>query len=128
MSILKMSLLDTTLGVCRLNTDEEIPSWGIKGEFFSVTKTSDELSIVCEEQNIPQHILCERGWRALKVEGPLDFSLVGILSKISNVLAGAGVSIFAVSTYDTDYILVKNKDIDKAVEALIENEYEVTRN
>jgi hypothetical protein len=125
MSILKMSLLEVALGVCRLTASEDIPSWSIKGKFFSVTKTSDELSVVCEEQNIPQEIVCERGWRALKVEGPLDFSLVGILSKISSVLAGVGVSIFAISTYDTDYILVKDKDIDTAVEALIKNEYEV---
>lgn len=125
MSKLKMSLLDINLGVCRLASNDAVPAWGTKSQFFSVTKTEEELSIVCEEQYIPEGVNCEGSWRALKVEGPLDFSLVGILSKISSALAAVKVSIFAISTYDTDYILVKSKDIDKAVEALRNNDYDI---
>jgi hypothetical protein len=128
MGKLKMTILKEGLGVCRLSPKDDIPSWGLSGKFFSITRTGEELSVVCEEQYIPEGINCECGWRALKVEGPLEFSLTGILAKISGVLAEAGVSIFAVSTYDTDYILVKNKDLDKAVQSLINKEYVIAYN
>ncbi|MDT8717655.1 ACT domain-containing protein [Clostridium sp. 19966] len=124
-TILTMQLLKEFYGVCRLDKAESIPEWAQRGNFFSVTRTSEELSIVCEEVNIPNEIKCEKAWRILKVLGPLDFSLIGILSKISTVLAYKAISIFAISTYDTDYILVKNKDINKAVEALKEKGYEI---
>ncbi len=88
------------------------------GEFFSATRTSDELSIVCCEKNIPEDIKCEKNWRILKIEGPLDFSLIGILASISSILAERKISIFAVSTYDTDYILIRDSDVNDAVEAL----------
>ncbi|MEG0295200.1 MAG: ACT domain-containing protein [Clostridium sp.] len=122
---LKMSLLKETYGVCRLNSNETIPNWGINGEVYSITKTKDELSIVCEEENIPSDVKCERSWRVLKIEGPLDFSLVGILAKISTLMADNSISIFAISTYDTDYILIKEKDIEKAIEALQDDIYDV---
>ena len=123
--ILTMRLLKDKYGVCRLDENEIIPSWAQNGEFFSITKTADELSIVCDEKDIPDNIKCEKDWNILKIEGPLVFSLIGILSSISSILASKGISIFAVSTYDTDYILIKNKDIDKAVKSLIEERYEI---
>lgn len=123
--ILTMKLFKDKYGVCRLAKTESIPKWSQDSDFFSITKTSDELSIVCLEDSIPSDIKCERDWRILKIEGPLDFSLIGILASISTILAQKGISIFAISTYDTDYILVKNKDIDKAVESLIQERYEV---
>ncbi|NLM04022.1 MAG: ACT domain-containing protein [Clostridiales bacterium] len=116
--ILKMKLFENKYGVCRLNKDDEIPQWAKNTDFYSITKTSDELSIVCCQSSIPADIKCERNWRILKIQGPLDFSLIGILSSISSILAERGISIFAISTYDTDYILVKNKDIDDAIEIL----------
>jgi uncharacterized protein len=122
---LTMKLLSEKYGVCRLDKEEAIPSWAYKGEFFSITKTADELSILCLEENIPADIRCEGDWRILKVEGPLDFSLIGILSKISGVLAHQDISIFAVSTYDTDYILVKESNVESAVEALNKDGYEI---
>ncbi|GFZ31418.1 amino acid-binding protein [Clostridium zeae] len=125
--ILTMRLLKDKYGVCRLDKNELIPAWAQKGEFFSITHTKDELSIVCYEDNIPESIKCEKDWNVLKIEGPLDFSLIGILSSISLILANKGISIFAVSTYDTDYILIKNKDIDKAVNSLIEERYEIIK-
>lgn len=123
--VLAMKLLKESFGVCRLNKNESIPEWSQKSDFFSITKTVDELSIVCSQDYIPRDIKCEKDWRILKVEGPLDFSLIGILSSISTILAQKGISIFAVSTYDTDYILVKDKDISKAVDALSSERYEI---
>ncbi|AGF55847.1 hypothetical protein B0P06_000031 [Clostridium saccharoperbutylacetonicum] len=123
--ILTMKLFKDKYGVCRLTRNESIPKWAQDSDFFSITKTSDELSIVCLEDSIPSEIKCERDWRILKIEGPLDFSLIGILASISTILAQKGISIFAISTYDTDYILVKNKDLDNAVESLIKERYEV---
>jgi hypothetical protein len=123
--ILTMKLLKAKYGVCRLNKTESIPDWAKNSEFFSITKTEDELSIVCLEENIPSAVKCEKNWRTLKIEGPLDFSLIGILSSISAILAQKGISIFAISTFDTDYILVKDKDIDNAVNSLISEGYDV---
>ena len=122
--MLTMELFKETFGVCRLSKDEQIPKW-VNGIFFSITKTEDELSIVCNQDNIPDNILCEKDFRILKIVGPLDFSLVGILSAISTILSRIKISIFATSTYDTDYILVRNNDIDHAVEALIKEGYNI---
>lgn len=122
---LSIKLLKEKYGVCRLNKNEAIPSWALQGDFYSITKTEDELSIVCLQDNIIENIKCEKDWRVLKIEGPLDFSLVGILSKISTLMANNSISIFAVSTYDTDYILIKEKDINRAIKVLNNDSYEV---
>jgi len=123
--ILTMKLLNQKFGVCRLDKNELIPEWAKNGDFYSITKTLDELSIVCSQDFIPSNIKCEKDWKALKIEGPLDFSLIGILSSISTILAQVGISIFAISTYDTDYILVKEKDITNAINALANEKYEI---
>ena len=123
--ILTMKLLKESLAVCRLEINEKIPDFATEGEFFSITKTEDELSIVCSSKAVPEEVKCEKDWRALKVEGPLDFSLIGILSSISSILAKNKISIFAISTYDTDYILVKENDIYKAISSLEEENYEI---
>ncbi|WP_238883609.1 ACT domain-containing protein [Clostridium sp. YIM B02551] len=115
---LKLKLLEKFYGVCRLSAEDEIPRWALQSDIYSITKTHDELSIVCNEENIPEGIECEKQWRALKVQGPLDFSLIGILSTISSALAQHKISIFAISTYDTDYILVKDDKRNEAVQAL----------
>ncbi len=114
---LTLSVLPQNLSVCRFNPGyaPQLPKEG----FYSITKTGEELSIVCEDTFVPPGcIKVEAGWRALKVEGPLDFSLTGILASLANPLAEAGISIFAISTYDTDYVLVKSGDLAKAVEVL----------
>ena len=125
--LLTMKLLKGHYAVCRFNKGHAIPEWAYIGSFFSITSTMDELSIVCNEDNLPEGITCSRGWSVLKIQGPLDFSLIGILSGISSILASKGISIFAVSTYDTDYILVKNNDIEDAIAALAEENYEIKR-
>jgi hypothetical protein len=124
---LKMRLLEGFYGVCRLGVVEPIPQWAYQGDFFSITKTQDELSVVCLQNNIPSDIKFEGEWKILKVEGPLDFSLVGILAAISSTLAEVCISIFAVSTYDTDYILVKDKNIETAITALENEGYLINR-
>jgi hypothetical protein len=123
--ILTMKLLKEKYGVCRLNKNELIPEWAQNSDFFSITKTCDELSIVCSQDDIPNDIQCEKDWKILKIEGPLDFSLIGILASISTILAQKEISIFAISTYDTDYILVKNKDIHNAIDSLVKERYEI---
>ena len=105
--------------MCRLAPDDEIPQWAwSSGGFVSATRTSDELSLVCAENAVPRSVQCEPGWRIFKVEGPLDFTLTGILASVAQPLAEAAVSIFAISTYDTDYVMLKEQDVEKAVRAL----------
>jgi hypothetical protein len=84
----------------------------------AIIRTQEELSIVCEQENVPPDIRCERNWRAMKVAGPLDFALVGVLASLAGALADAGVSVFALSTYDTDYLLVKADTLERAIDAL----------
>ena len=120
---MKITVLADELAVCRLGSEKTLPAWAKMGAFFSVTRTPDEISVVCSQENVPENLPCEKNWRALKVEGPLDFSLVGILADISAVLAGEEISIFAVSTYDTDYILLKSKDVQRALQALAAGGY-----
>lgn len=111
---MKLTLSPNTYAICRLGPDDGIPNWALRGSFFSINKTEDELSIVCEQKNIPEDINCEKSWRLFKVLGPLDFSLTGILASIAAPLAESKVSIFAISTFDTDYIMVKNADLECA--------------
>ena len=120
MELLTLNLLSQTFAIARLEQDDPIPAWALGGTFASLTYTRDELSIVCEQQLLPPGLKAERDRRALMVQGPLDFSLTGILSALSGTLAQAGISIFAISTYDTDYILVQEEDLDHAIAALRE--------
>ncbi len=95
-----------------------MPDWATAGEFCSIVRTVDELSIVCAEEAVPLGVTCQRGWRGLKVAGPLDFALTGVLASLAVPLAEASVSIFAISTYDTDILLVRGEQIETAIEAL----------
>lgn len=123
----KMTLIvqRQSMAVCRLDPAEPIPDWSCRGKFFSLTRTTQELSIVCEEQYVPAMVTSERDWRMLKIDGILDFGLVGIVAGVSTVLAAARLGIFVLSTYDTDYILVKQAGLAKAVEALRLSGYQV---
>lgn len=116
---MNLSLSLDRLAVCQLAPDKPIPAWAAgKVSFCSITRTSEELSIVCPESLVPAGVKQETGWRALKVDGPLDFALTGILASVAGPLAQAGVSIFALSTYNTDYVLVKDSQVTEAVRAL----------
>lgn len=120
-----LELLADPLAVCRLPVDAAVPNWAWFGELTSVTSSDDELSLVCAADAVPVEVEHTPGWRALKVQGPLDFALVGILAGIATVLAEAGVSIFAISTHDTDYILVQESQLESAATALGEAGYEI---
>jgi hypothetical protein len=115
---MKLSLLPGRYGICRLDPAAPLPAWALAGPFWSVTRTADELSVVCDETGIPDGVRHAPGWRCLKVEGPLDFGLTGVLASLAVPLAEAGVSVFVVSTYDTDYLLVKEEDFSEAQRVL----------
>ena len=117
---LQFRLLDGAYAVARLDASSAVPSWSSRGEFTSVTRTAEELSIVCEESAVPDDVRAERGWRALQLEGPIPFELTGVAAKFTNVLAERKISVFVISTFDTDYVLVKEASLDDAVEALRE--------
>lgn len=88
------------------------------GSFVSITRTRDELSIVCNERDVPSGVKADRGWRALKIEGPLDLALTGVLASIAVPLAEAQINLFAISTFDTDYVLVKADRVAEAIGVL----------
>ena len=116
---LPLELLPDTLAVCRLEAGAALPPWaGASTPFLTVSRTPEELSITAVESAVPPDARCERGYRAFRVRGPLPLDLIGILASIADPLAKAGLSIFAISTYDTDYVLVKGKDLAAAVRAL----------
>ena len=117
---LTLIILRETFAICRIDKEASIPDWAFQGGLVSVTRTKDELSIVCPQINVPKGILCNQGWSCLKVKGPLDLASTGILSSIATTLEKEGMSLFSISTYDTDYILVKEKDLEKAIFALTE--------
>ena len=116
--MLTLTVLPESFAICRLSVDEAVPEWAMLGEFVSITHTSDELSIVCAEENVPSDVKADRSWRALKVEGPLDLALTGILASLAQPLAKAQINIFAVSTFDTDYLLVTGYNLFRACEVL----------
>lgn len=115
---LTLQIIEGEYSICRLPPDSAMPAWGVREPFYSVTATADELSVVCRTPHVPPGVRREDGWKALCVSGPLDFSLTGILAGLANPLAETGISIFAVSTYDTDYLLVRASDFANAVDTL----------
>lgn len=127
MEKLKIRLLQGIYAVCQISNREKVPSWVEEKGFFSVTKTEDEISVVMLQDKISKEIKAEKDWRILKVEGTLEFSLIDILAKISSVLAENQISIFVISTFNTDYILVKEEKIEKAMAVLSQEGYEIKR-
>jgi hypothetical protein len=115
---LKYHVLREQLAVCRLGSDARVPAWALEGGFLSVVRTRDELSIVSTEDRMPDGALAERGWVALKLEGPFPFSMTGVLASFVQPLAEAQIPIFAISTFDTDYVLIKRERLEAAVVAL----------
>lgn len=104
--------------ICRLEAESPVPVWAGGSGFLSVTRTQNELSVVCKEAVVPEGVHAERNRRLMQIEGPLAFTLAGVLASVAAPLANAGISIFAVSTYDTDYLLVSEQDLQQAIQAL----------
>ena len=124
---LNLIILKDTYAICRFNNDNDIPEWIKDSEFYSVTRTQDELSVVCKQSgSITKESAINTDWRIIKIQGPMDFSLVGIIAEVSGLLRKGKISVFTISTYDTDYIMVKNQDLVKAVDSLKSNEHVVT--
>jgi uncharacterized protein len=118
---MKLSLLSGTFAICRFAPDTAVPPWAWHDRtLLTITYTADELSLVCSSVNVPADVPCERPWSALKVEGPLDFALTGILSALVAPLAQAVIPIFAISTFNTDYLLIKESDMARACQVLEE--------
>lgn len=118
---LTLAVLDGELAVARLAPDAPVPGWLPVTGFTTVSRTADELSVLCDAEAVPDlgaDVPVERGWGALKLEGPFAFTLTGILAAVLVPLAEAGVGIFAISTFDTDYVLVKQDQLDAAVQVL----------
>jgi hypothetical protein len=116
---LTLAILSEKLGICAFGPHSPIPDWAQKDSAFtSITRTKDELSIVCPQDNIPANVMAEKDWRAFKLETVLDLSVTGIVSSLANPLAEAGISIFDVSTYKTNYLLVEEKNLDQAIKIL----------
>lgn len=117
---MKLKVHKEPQAVYRLNPDSALPAGLFDKPFCCVTKTESELSIVCAESSLDDDAIqvCEPGWRLIEVEGPLDFGLVGVLRSITTPLAEAGISVFALSTYDTDYLMIKDAKLQSAIKAL----------
>ena len=121
---LVLSVLSETFIIHKLSPDVLIPEEILKSNYYSFSKTEYELSVVCSELTEVQSLQSSKGWKCIKVKGPLDFNLTGILAGISDILAQANISIFAISTFDTDYILVRSQDLSSARTKLRQAGYE----
>ena len=115
---LKFRRLPGSYAILRLAADAPVPAWATDGEFISITRTADELSIVCPAANLPPNVLSAHHWTCLKLEGPFPFSDTGILLSFIEPLSANGIPIFAISTYDTDYILIQQEFAVTALDAL----------
>ncbi|MCL1883580.1 MAG: ACT domain-containing protein [Defluviitaleaceae bacterium] len=120
---MELQKIKGSFSICKLTSMEQID---FSRELVFVAKTPDEISLVCESAYAPkENLAMEDGWSVLKISGILDFGMVGVVAKISNILADAGISIFVVSTYNTDYILLKTKSFEKGIKVLIHEGYTV---
>jgi uncharacterized protein len=115
---LELTLLPQHFAIARLAAGSSVPSWATQGPFFSISRTPDELSVVTETSNVPVGVQSQSGWRIFKVQGPFVLTEVGVLASLASPIAEAGVSLFAISTFDTDYLLISADQLEKASKAL----------
>ncbi len=120
-----LDLVPGAYAICRWPSGDSLPHWVMEGTFFSVTRTPAELSAVCDIAAVPSGIKAEGPWSVLAVRGPLDLNMTGVLAGLATPLAAAGISIFAVSTYDTDYVLVRSHNLDRAIRTLREAGHDI---
>jgi hypothetical protein len=121
---MEIKRIDYDFSVCKVIDYSQVD---MENEYCFIGKTDEEKSLVCISKKVPNNVIaCDHGWKALRIQGMLDFSLIGILSKISTLLADNNIGIFAISTYNTDYVLTKKENFDRAVEVLSNAGYQVT--
>jgi hypothetical protein len=118
MTVLTLLSLPENYAVAQLPSDAAIPEWATRGPFYSITRSADELSIVSRDEDVPAGLAAERGWRCLRIAGTFDLAMVDILTSVINPLSEAGVAMFVVSTFDTDYVLVREMEFERAADAL----------
>lgn len=114
---LRIAILPNRLAVCRLAPDAALPSW-IRGTFTTVSRTDEELSIVCDDDAVREDVRAERGWRVVKVLGPIPFEVTGVAASFVSPLAEARISVFPIATFDTDYLLLKEETFEQAIDVL----------
>jgi hypothetical protein len=124
---LTLELVPGSYAVCRLDPAAPLPGWASGGPLVSITRTDAETSIVCPQQAVPAGVRAERDWSCLRVAGTLGFGMTGVLASLARPLASSGVSIFVVSTYDTDYLMVQQRDLGRALDALARAGHAVER-
>ena len=116
---LTVTLLPESFAICHLDPSGGIPAWAAKGEFFSITRTPGEVSVIVSQMSVPEGTQQDSGWRCFRVEGPLPLSEIGVLASLAAPLSQASVSLFALSTYDTDYLMVKEDAVERAKRAFV---------
>jgi uncharacterized protein len=122
---LDLVLLPGAYAVCRLDPNAGLPAWAGKGEFVSVTRTPRETSVVCPQEQVPAGVVGERDFRVLRVQGSLDFSLTGVLDSMVGPLAAEKIAVFTISTYETDYLLIREEALARTVEILIRSGHNI---
>jgi hypothetical protein len=122
---LSLKILADRMAVCRFEPSAPLPDWFDQPGFYSITRTAEELSVVCNEERVPLGTESETGWRCFQLLGPFNFSEIGIISSLTHPLTESGVSVFVISTFDTDYLMVKEKDFPKAVDVLTARGHQV---
>jgi hypothetical protein len=115
---LTIQILPEQYAILHISSDENIPAWVLNGKYWSITRSESEISIVCQQDVVPTGFKGEFNWKVFKVHNPLTFEMAGILASLANPLADAGISIFAISSYETDYLMLKEVNLEKAVEVL----------
>ena len=115
---LHLSVLPEAFAIVRLAPSAEIPAWATTGSFFSVTRTAEELSVIVEQSRVPRGVPSQKDWRAIQVHGPFALNEVGVLASLASTLAAAGISVLALATFDTDYVLVAATRLHEAISTL----------
>ena len=118
MTTYTLSVLPLRLAVCRFPVEDPVPDWATGGAWWNVARTHDELSVICAAEDVPDDAPADRDWTVLQVAGPFDFTVTGVIAELSAPLAGARIPILSVSTYTTDYILVKTERLPTVIEVL----------
>jgi uncharacterized protein len=125
MTQLKFRRISGAFSICRLPPGAPIPAWAQTGPFLTITRTSEELSVVCLTANVPGDVQADSGWACFKLEGPFPFLVAGILVSFVGPLARNGIPIFAISTFDTDYVLMKEESVEAALPILAQADHEL---